>query len=266
MTRCPERATETAGIAIAMAASACLVLAACSRGTPDSTLVQPEAPPARSPVADPVHEGSAPVANAFDAGASPAGPRRERHVVALMPLGAVPEDEVDGVAAALERYYGWEVRRLERRDLLASAYHAPRKRYRAEKLLSWLRTRKPSDAEMIMGLAEVDISTTKGEHEDWGICGLADIGGPASVVSTFRIKKKLGRGLDAAERRQRYERRLSELAAHEFGHQLGLDHCPNEGCIMEDAKGTVTTFNRSTGELCGDCRDALEEAGRGRIR
>ena len=40
-----------------------------------------------------------------------------------------------------------------------------------------------------------------------------------------------------------------DIVAHEFGHNLGLPHCPNKGCIMEDAKGTVSTKARgqSTG-------------------
>ena len=59
--------------------------------------------------------------------------------------------------------------------------------------MSWLGDEKPADADMIMGLTREDISTTKDGHEDWGICGLAYLGGPGSVVSTFRIKRKLGK-------------------------------------------------------------------------
>lgn len=196
--------------------------------------------------------------------ASPSVQTPRRHVLALMPLGDIPDAEVEGAARSIEDIYGWEVRTMERRGLLASAYYQPRKRYRAEKLLRWLGTKKPDDADMIMGLTTVDISTTKGEHQDWGICGLADMGGPGSVVSTFRIKRKLP-GKTPSIRDDNYNKRLRDLTAHEFGHQLGLDHCPNEGCIMEDAKGTVTTFNRSTGKICDDCVRLLEEAGWGRI-
>ena len=30
---------------------------------------------------------------------------------------------------------------------------------------------------------------------------------------------------------------------------------------MEDAKGTVLTFNKSTGELCAECKHKLYESG-----
>ena len=35
--------------------------------------------------------------------------------------------------------------------------------------------------------------------------------------------------------------RLWKVAIHELGHTLGLPHCPNNGCLMQDAHGTVKT-------------------------
>ncbi len=77
-----------------------------------------------------------------------------------------------------------------------------------------------------MALTRRDISTTKGRHKDWGICGLAEFGGEASVVSSFRIKRKLN-GFLGKKRKEAYLKRLEDLTTHEFGHQLGLLHCPN---------------------------------------
>jgi len=224
--------------------------------------------PGTGPVSDPVVVEPAQVV-APDAPADPpvtprpdaAPPPPKVNVLALMPLGAVDDEAVETAKKSIEASYGWRVDLLEPHGLLVSAYYEKRKRYRAEKLLDWLGTQKPHDADMIMGLAKVDISTTKGRHHDWGICGLAELGGPSSVVSTFRIKRKLGPGLTREERHAKYLTRLVDLTAHEFGHQLGLEHCPNAGCIMEDAKGTVTTFNRSTGKLCDDCVMKLLDAG-----
>ena len=53
---------------------------------------------------------------------------------------------------------------------------------------------------------------------------------------------------------------LKQVVMHEIGHTLGLDHCPNYGCLMEDARGTVLTVDREY-DLCGDCRQRLVRSG-----
>jgi archaemetzincin len=192
--------------------------------------------------------------------APPPPPPPSPKVLALLPLGGVAASDVGIASASISHYFGWIVRVLPAEDMPAQAWYAKRKRHRAEKILDWLRPRLPEGADRIMALTELDISTAKPPHADWGICGLADIGAAASVVSTFRIRKKMG-GATGEARAARYEQRLRDLAAHEFGHQLGLDHCPTRGCLMEDAMGTVSTFDRSSGELCPTCRTALVASG-----
>jgi archaemetzincin len=233
-----------------------LFSAGCGNSTtaavPRDSSVEPQAATtAPAPVPAP-----APAPPAAPAPPPPPPPKR----LALQPLGDLPASDIGLAAASISRGYGWIVDVLPPQDHPQAAWYAERKRYRAEKILGWLRPRLPDGADRIMALTAADISTTKPPHKDWGICGLADMPGPAAVVSTFRIRKKMA-GATGAERTARYEQRLRDLAAHEFGHQLGLDHCPNRGCIMEDAKGTVSTFDHSTGALCDACRAALAEAG-----
>jgi archaemetzincin len=133
-----------------------------------------------------------------------------------------------------------------------AAYYAPRQRYRAEKLLEFLRDSCRATFTKIVGITEVDISTTKGEYYDWGIFGLATIGGAACVVSSFRLKGKASA--------ERFLTRLLGTVTHELGHTFGLLHCPTKGCVMEDAKGTVKTVDASTGKFCAGCRKLLEIA------
>ena len=178
-----------------------------------------------------------------------------RRFLYVQPLG----DELAGedsalVKTALESMIGVSVKLLPRAALPANAWYPARRRYRADKLLDFLDTRLPADGARILGLTGTDISTTKGAVFDWGVLGLGRIDGASSVISRFRCAMK-SRG--AAHARER----LAKVAVHETGHTLGLEHCPNRGCLMEDAEGQVATCDREY-DFCARCRKLLADAGR----
>lgn len=172
----------------------------------------------------------------------------------LQPLGRqLPEKAVTLVEEALVEFYGFNIKRAPPTPLPRFAYYQPRKRYRAEKLLDFLRQTAPDDAFRILGLTAVDISTTAHGRQDWGIMGLASIDGRVSLMSMFRCRRGSRSKAHARER-------LGKVAVHEVGHTLGLEHCPTHGCLMEDARGTNTTTDREY-LLCSRCRAYLERRG-----
>jgi archaemetzincin len=175
-------------------------------------------------------------------------------VLYLQPLGEqLGPEAVSLVETALREFYAFEVRQLPVRPLPPSAYYAPRKRYRAEKLLVFIEPLVPADAHRVLGLTAADISTTKWRILDWGIMGLATIDGRVSVMSMFRCRR-------GSRSEQHARERLGKVAVHEVGHTLGLEHCPTRGCLMEDARGTNTTTDREH-VLCPTCRRLLEARG-----
>lgn len=118
-----------------------------------------------------------------------------------------------------------------------SAYYAPRNRYRADSLISFLWKRSTTKS-VVIGLTSKDISTTKGKVEDWGIMGLAYSPGHSCVVSTFRLDKT------------NLNEQLFKTAIHELGHTQGLPHCEDDkSCLMRDYYG-----GRPIDELTGFCR------------
>lgn len=170
----------------------------------------------------------------------------------VQPLGTVSQAEIETVVEALASTYGVEVHVNTATPLPESAWYAPRKRYRAATLLEFLAKRRASDCDRIVGLTRKDISVTKGEHKDWGILGYGSSVNQSCVVSSFRVRRKLS-SVPPQER-------LARVAIHELGHTLGLPHCPNAGCFMLDAGGTVTTIDDEH-ELCGRCRRKLDWQG-----
>jgi len=170
--------------------------------------------------------------------------------VYLLPLGPdFRAEDLTFIAHTVQLFYRITAKTLDPTPLPDAAFYPPRSRYRAEKLLDALYEHRPPDAHVIIGLTTVDISTTKGPHEDWGVLGLATVAGGECVISQFRAKK-------SALNAEHVQQRLAKTVVHEVGHTLGLPHCPNFGCLMEDGQGTVLTTDHEY-DLCAACRTTL---------
>ena len=171
--------------------------------------------------------------------------------IGLLRLGEFDDQYFAQAKKEIELFYNAEVVDLGEKALPELAYYAPRNRYRADKLIDWLRETRPGSVDFIMGLTASDISHTKGDIKDYGIMGLAYRPGRSGVVSTFRVGK-------GAKAKAQVADRYSKLVLHELGHNFGLPHCPNaKHCLMRDACGTVKTLDSETKNVCENCKRRL---------
>lgn len=172
----------------------------------------------------------------------------------VQPLGKrLTTGDTDYARAALVAFLSLDVVLLEPVPYPRDSWYPPRKRWRADALLESLAASLPADGDRILGLCADDISTTKGEHKDWGVMGLGTLGGRACVVSRFRCAKGSRGPLHTRER-------LAKVCLHEVGHTLGSDHCPTAGCLMADAGGRVSTVD-SEGDFCEQTRALFRARG-----
>jgi len=180
-----------------------------------------------------------------------------RGKVLLVPLGSFPDDLIDAVEGGLREELDVETERLDPVALPSSAYYQPRRRYRADELLVFLKGLVGSEdpGTRILGMTEVDISTTKDPYYDWGIFGYAEMPGQAAVISSKRLRR---RARDAEHLRFR----VTTTAIHEIGHTFGLPHCRETRCVMQDAEGSIKNTDSSTGHLGPGCRAKLPHGAR----
>ncbi len=191
-----------------------------------------------------------------------------RGTVMLVPLKSFPEDLMVAVEQGLSRELGVQVVRNEVVDLPKFAYYAPRKRYKADKLLEYLDgiAEATNDPDIrVLGLTEVDVSVSTEEFEDWGIFGLGRMPGRVAVISSYRLKRKTKHHnpLHGDGKRDLVRFRVSTVAIHEIGHTFGLDHCGEKesNCVMLDGEGGITNTDMSSGTFGPGCRIKLAGVG-----
>lgn len=177
--------------------------------------------------------------------------------IGFQPYGEFDKALVDTVVNALARTYDYKIIILPKRKIPENTFvNIKSPRYRADSLLIDLKGNKPDSIDIVLGLINKDISTTKRDKDgnvkkpeskyfDWGIYGLGYRPGPSCIVSTYRL---------SAMNKKLFFSRLKKICIHEVGHNLGLPHCTTNKCVMQDAVETIKTVDNESEELCAGCR------------
>lgn len=180
----------------------------------------------------------------------------QKTTVAIQALNSFPKNLQDTVIHAIKKFYGFDVVTFKDIDIPKEFYITVKsQRYRADSIIHYLRANKPDSVDFVIGLTTTDISTTKkdkngnikkplSKYKDWGIFGLGFRPGASCVVSTFRLNHS---------KSNISESRLKKVVMHELGHNLGLPHCPNKNCFMQDAAETIKTIDSVELNLCEKC-------------
>jgi archaemetzincin len=165
--------------------------------------------------------------------------------IVLVPLGDPSPELVRLVAGVIRSRFVLRVRVADAMPMPGEAYYAPRKRWRAERLLEAIEAEHTDASVRLIGVTERPISTTKDQHVDWGIAGLGIIRGRSCVVTQHVYKKLEGEALARA---------MENNVLHELGHVFGLPHCSDARCAVADANGNaVRAAEKSSGEYCAKC-------------
>jgi archaemetzincin len=184
----------------------------------------------------------------------------EETVVGIQSYHGFPRAKTDTISKAIATYYGIKTIILPEKALPEAAftnYKAPR--YRADSLIRIQNRNKTDEIDFILGLTHQDICITKydkdglvkkpeNKYTDFGIMGLAFCPGESCIVSSFRLEHSNSKI---------HFSRLKKVAVHEFGHNLGLPHCPDKSCVMTDAVENIATIDNANFDLCEKCKKKI---------
>lgn len=181
-------------------------------------------------------------------------------VAALQPYKGFPSNKIDTLSKAISEFYHIQVVVLPEIDLPKSAFvNIKSPRYRADSIIRIQNRNCPDSLDFIVGLTDKDVSITKKEadgsikkpewkYNDFGVMGLAYCPGKSAIISSFRLKSNDSR---------LHFTRLKKVTIHEFGHNLGLPHCPNTHCVMTSANEKISSIDNEKMELCENCKKKL---------
>jgi archaemetzincin len=181
--------------------------------------------------------------------------------IGIQPYVGFESNLIDTIKIAIVSTYNAKVFVLPQMEVPKNSYvNIKTPRFRADSLIKDLKFHKPDTIDYVLGLINSDISTTKknkngkikepsSKYLDWGVFGLGYRPGPSCIVSTFRIK---------TDNYIIYLTRLKKVSIHEVGHNLGLQHCTSDMCVMQDAAETIKTVDMVNMELCEKCKRKIK--------
>lgn len=181
-------------------------------------------------------------------------------IVGIIPYDGISKSEVKEISKTIGDFYKIKTQILPSNDLPQQAFVKVKSpRYRADSIIRIQNRYKVDSLDFIMGLTTKDVSVTKKDkdgnilkpiwkYNDFGVMGLAYRPGTSSIISKFRLKNK-NKSIELE--------RFKKVVIHEFGHNLGLPHCPNKHCVMTSAAEKISTIDNERMELCEECKTLL---------
>jgi archaemetzincin len=173
--------------------------------------------------------------------------------IALMPLPGAEAVDLEHIALQLELSLHREVTVAESLRHVDQAYDPSRDQYNSRTLIDLLRGLLPGDAERVLGVTNVDLFIPVLTF----VFGEAQLGGPAGVVSFFRLDNRF---YGLPENGELLLARLVKECVHEVGHTYGLLHCPDPDCVMRSST-YVEQIDLKQASFCIECGRTVQPDG-----
>lgn len=166
----------------------------------------------------------------------------------LTPLSKPVEQVMEKFRRYCAAFFASECTLAEPIPVPESVYAKDRKQYDASPLLGILDGRRPKEALIYAGVADVDLYT----HDTNFVFGLGWLSKGIGVYST---KRKYFHGIDPLL----FLKRGCATLGHEGAHTLGMDHCIYYDCLLNGSK-SLKEGDKQPLHLCPVCLRKLHHA------
>ena len=158
--------------------------------------------------------------------------------VAVLPLGQISTQQIKLTTMILDVVFGVKTTILPQTEVPSQYFNAERKRYQGSQILDFLFFQLPPNAQRIIGIVEGGL-----ENADTISCsGIANLYQRVALYSVPHLSEQS----DLSEKQFGQDLISLFLITHEFSHTLGIPHCDQLDCAMNQTKYSVI--------MCARCR------------
>ena len=175
---------------------------------------------------------------------------RTQNTILISPIGEFADELVRAVSTEIERAFGFATETGAILDDISFALDQNRQQYHSTMILDHLAAGMPEHCLRVLAITQVDLFIPILTH----VYGEAQLGGAASIVSTFRLNES-GSAMNITPK---FKERIVKEAIHELGHTFNLRHCPEHTCIMHYCRNEEDV-DRKSDELCRYCKIMVDD-------
>ena len=172
--------------------------------------------------------------------------------IGIQPLGKVDQVMIQYLLDNLPQQFYGPIKLLDEITPPAEAFDLPRRQYLSTELLRTVLRARPPEMVKVLGITESDIFIPVFTY----VFGEAQLGGPAALISLYRLRPE---HYGALPNLVRWQERMLKEAFHELGHTFGLIHCPETSCIMF-LSNTIKEIDIKSTNFCPSCTETLNNS------
>jgi archaemetzincin len=171
-------------------------------------------------------------------------------IIIISPIGSQDPCILSLVRREIGNLFGYKTEIIPLLENIDFAIDVDRNQYYSTKVLERLAEKAPPNTIKVLAITANDLFIPILTH----VFGEAQLGGKASIISTYRLTKDL----PSMDVNKALEKRIVKESIHELGHTFKLRHCKDNHCIMHYSR-SLNDVDQKSNQFCRYCRRLLDD-------